>query len=234
MIGLIITGFSIKWALDWYKSTDRPKKCPMGKNVFKWSIFVLGWIIGISNIIAFIEWGINYDIAMRLNKAYISNIQETETAYQETLFAFEPTRMAYTATRIASPKNDFYSIKHNFIPIINLNIFSKDRQSILARMDTAIDCDQIFYDIPRSNINDPPEKRINDLINHYTQFEGIEIYELNLYGLTSTDANNDLFTYKIVFLDQNDNENDDEGLVLIHNKNFKSGFYYFDQDCWLY
>lgn len=49
-LGLITMFFALHWSLNWYQCIDKPKKIPMGKNIFKWIVFIIGWVLIILEI----------------------------------------------------------------------------------------------------------------------------------------------------------------------------------------
>ena len=53
-LGYIFIFFALHWTLNWSKSIDNPKKIPMEKNVFKWVIFVIGWLLLLIQILGYL------------------------------------------------------------------------------------------------------------------------------------------------------------------------------------
>jgi len=92
MIGIILAFWSIKWTVQWIRSNEVPKRCPMEKNVFKWFIFVVGYLALIGSI------GISVESYQ--HKARLAQLQTEQPGKQEFIDQFlSPT----ATTRMISP-----------------------------------------------------------------------------------------------------------------------------------
>lgn len=106
MIGIIIAFWSIKWTLQWIRSEDVPKRCPMEKNIFKWFIFVAGYLALVGSIGITIE---NYQ-----NKVSQANLQNEVPGKQVfTFLSYLPTattgKIIPITTQTVNPDEQFYA-----------------------------------------------------------------------------------------------------------------------------
>lgn len=156
---------------------------------------------------------------------------QTREAYKFINESYEFTQEAYDKQRLTEPQKNFLEISHNLVAFRFLNYYNElfiDSSKVVGIMDVAIDCDQIFFNVPNSNPSDVISDRIFYIVNVFTQYEGVKIQSIETelpFGR--------YFTYLVDFMDNNDIKGDDQGLTIIYGVN-KEGFFYLEKSCWLY